>query len=389
MSTLFPPLMAALFAAVSLGQATRGTLVEHVSCPTDPSQTYTLYLPSTYAPTRKWPLLLVFDPGGRAARAAEVFREAAERFGWIVAASENSRNGPWEPTLRAINAMWPALLGSYAVDERRVYAAGHSGGATVAWLLAQQTGGIAGVIVSGQPSPQSEQSKSKPFAWFGMAGHTDFNLMEVKKIDDQLARTSNPHRMEFFDGGHQWPPSDLVVRALGWMEMIAMVEDRRSRDQDLARTLFGEEMARARTLEERSLPIEAWRSYSAITSSYKNLIDVSDAERRRRSLENDERFKAARKAEDRADRRERDQAVALGRVVNRLTEEEVPLVAELRSRLNLETLARASRGEGYDAASASRSLALVRIQLSAIARELREKHDARADVIQKVLDSIK
>jgi dienelactone hydrolase len=364
-------------------------VVEHVSCPTDPTQTYTLYLPSTYAPTRKWPLLLVFDPGGRAARATEVFREAAERFGWIVAASENSRNGPWEPTLRAINAMWPALLGSYAVDEGRVYATGHSGGATVAWLLAQQTGGIAGVIVSGQPSPQSEQSKGKPFAWFGMAGHTDFNLMEVKKIDDQLGRTSNPHRMEFFDGGHQWPPSDLVVRALGWMEVIAMKEGRRPRDQDLARTLFGEDMARARTLEDRSLFIEAWRSYGAIASSYKSLIDVSDAERRRGSLESDERFKAARKAEDRADRRERDQAVALAGVLNRFTGDEVPLVAELRSRLNLDTLAKASRGEGYEAASASRSLALVRIQLSTIARDLRDQHDVRAEVIQKVLDSIK
>jgi len=389
MSALVPALLAGLLVVIPSQQPARGTLVEHVSCPTDPSQTYTLYLPSTYSPTRKWPLLLVFDPGGRAVRAAEVFREAAERFGWIVAASENSRNGPWEPTLRAINAMWPALLGNYAVDEGRIYAAGHSGGATVAWLLAHQTGGITGVIASGQPSPQSESGKAKPFAWFGMAGHTDFNLMEVKKIDDQLARTSNPHRMEFFDGGHQWPPSDLVARALGWMEMIAMKEGRRPRDQDLARTLYGEDIARARTLEDRSLLVEAWRSYGAIAASYRSLIDVSDAERRRGSLESDGRFKAARKAEDRADRRERDQAVALAAVLNRVTQDEVPLVAELRSRLNLDTLAKASRGEGYDAASASRSLALARIQLSTIMRDLRDKHDVRADVIQKVLDSIR
>jgi len=367
----------------------RGTLVEHVSCPTDPSQTYTLYLPTKYETSRKWPLLLVFDPGGRAARAAEVFREAAERFGWIVAASENSRNGPWEPTLRSINAMWPALLGGYAVDERRVYAAGHSGGATVAWLLAHQTGRIAGVITSGQPSPQSEQNKSKSFAWFGMAGHTDFNLMEVKKIDEALSRSSGPHRMEFFAGGHQWPPADLVARALGWMEIVAMQDGRRPRDMDLARTLLAEDMARAQLLEERALFTEARRSYGSIASSYAGLIDVGDVERRGRTLDSDDRFKSGRKIEERADRREQEQAVALARVVSRLTEDEVPLVAELRNRLNLDALSKASRGEGYDAASASRSLALIRIQLSTIARDFRDKHDARADVIQKVLDSIK
>src|SRR5437762_7359962 len=68
------------------------------------------------------------------------------------------------------------------------------------------------------------------------------------------------------------------------------------------------------------------------------------------------------------------------RVLTRLTGDDVPLVDELRSRLNLESLSKAAHGEGYDADSATRSLALVRIQLSTIARDLRERHDVRADV---------
>ena len=376
-------------AAAATDQPPRGKIVEHVSCPSDPSQTYTLYLPSGYQASRNWPLLLVFDPGGRAARATDVFREAAERFGWIVATSENSRNGPWEPTLRAINAMWPALVGGYPVDQRRVYAAGHSGGATVAWMMAMQTGQLAGVIVSGQPNPDTQQAKGKTFAWFGMAGHTDFNLMEVKKIDDQLSRTSSPHRMEFFDGGHQWPPVDLTMRAFGWMEIVAMKEGRRPRDVEFARTILAEDMAHARALEDKGLLIEAWRSYGTIASTYAGVVDATDAERRHHALEADERFKSARKIEERVDRRERDQATALARALGRLNGEDVPLVAELRGLLNLDDLLKASRGEGYEAASASRSLALIRIQLSTIARDFQEKHNPRADVVQKVLDSIK
>jgi predicted esterase len=385
-----PGLIIALLLTVGGSQQpARGRIVEHVSCPADPTQTYTLYLPSAYQTSRIWPLLLVFDPGGRAARATEVFREAAERFGWIVATSENSRNGPWEPTLRAINAMWPALLAGYAVDEHRVYAAGHSGGATVAWLMAMQTGQLAGIIVSGQPNPEAQPAKGKGFAWFGMAGHTDFNQMEVKKIDDQLSRSSSPHRMEFFDGGHQWPPIDLTMRAFGWMEIVAMKEGRRARDVELARTILDEDMARAHALEDKGLFIEAWRSYGAIASSYAGLIDVTDAERRHHALEADERFKSARKVQDRVDRREREQAAALARALGRLNGEDVPLVAELRGLLNLDDLLKASRGKGDEAASASRSLALIRIQLSTIARDFQEQHNPRADVVQKVLDSIK
>jgi len=173
------------------------------------------------------------------------------------------------------------------------------------------------------------------------------------------------------------------------MEIVAMKDGRRPRDLDLARTLFAEDMARAQTLEERARFTEARRSYGSIASSYTDLLDVGEVERRSRVLESDDRYKSARKMEERADRREQEQAVALARVLSRLTEDEVPLVAELRSRLNLDALSKASRGEGYDAASASRSLALIRIQLSTIARDLGDKHDARADVVQKVLDSIK
>jgi len=379
----------ALFLAGSSPQPARGVLVEHVSCPGDSTQTYTLYLPSTYQTSREWPLLLVFDPGARAARAAEVFREAAERFGWIIAASENSRNGPWEPTLRAVNAMWPALLGGYAVDQRRVYTAGHSGGATVAWLVAQQTGQIAGVIASGQPNPESQVAKGKQFAWFGSAGHSDFNFLQVKNIDAALEDAKGTHRVEFFDGGHQWPPSDIALRALGWMEVVAMKDGRRPRDLDLAKAILAEDISRARALEERGLLTEAWRSYRTIVTTYTGLLDVADADRRLRAIDSDHKFKDARKLEERADRREQQEIYAIGKVVAQLSTDDPPLVAQLRSQLNLDSLEKASRGEGYEAASATRSIALVRIQLSTVARDLRDKHDVRADLVQKVLDSIK
>jgi pimeloyl-ACP methyl ester carboxylesterase len=379
----------ALFLAGSSPQPARGVLVEHVSCPGDSTQTYTLYLPSTYQTSREWPLLLVFDPGARAARAAEVFREAAERFGWIIAASENSRNGPWEPTLRAVNAMWPALLGGYAVDQRRVYTAGHSGGATVAWLVAQQTGQIAGVIASGQPNPESQVAKGKQFAWFGSAGHSDFNFLQVKNIDAALEDAKGTHRVEFFDGGHQWPPSDIALRALGWMEVVAMKDGRRPRDLDLAKAILAEDISRARALEERGLLTEAWRSYRTIVTTYTGLLDVADADRRLRAIDSDHKFKDARKLEERADRREQQEIYAIGKVVAQLSTDDPPLVAQLRSQLNLDSLEKASRGEGYEAASATRSIALVRIQLSTVDRDLRDKHDVRADLVQKVLDSIK
>jgi hypothetical protein len=44
--------------------------------------------------TRKWPIIYLFDPLARGEVAVEAVRAAAEKFGYIVVASNNSRNGP-------------------------------------------------------------------------------------------------------------------------------------------------------------------------------------------------------------------------------------------------------------------------------------------------------
>ena len=71
----------------------RGVPLERVVCADDPSQTYALYLPSAYSPERQWSVIFAFHPAARGPLMVEKFRAAAEQYGYIVAASNNSRNG--------------------------------------------------------------------------------------------------------------------------------------------------------------------------------------------------------------------------------------------------------------------------------------------------------
>src|SRR6266513_2190621 len=63
----------------------RGSIVDDVKCAADPTQTYALYLPSTYVPGRGWNLLLAFHPGARGRQMVEKYQAAAEQYGYIVA----------------------------------------------------------------------------------------------------------------------------------------------------------------------------------------------------------------------------------------------------------------------------------------------------------------
>ncbi len=253
-----------------------GEMVEDIECFSDPTQTYTLYVPSTYTSDRKLPVLLVFDPRGRSLLAAELFREAAEDFGWIIVSSDNTRSdGPWEPNLKAIQALWPEIHTRIPIDFSRVYAAGFSGGVAVATLLARTTGEIAGIIGTGGRKFEN-QFENNELPFFGFAGDTDFNFLQMHLLDEFLAENGNPHRLAIFDGTtpgcrRQWLKWWLDGRASRDEEGV------RDRDPEIIRALYEEELAGARSLIAQGRAVEAVRGIRETERTYEGLYDVSEA----------------------------------------------------------------------------------------------------------------
>ena len=94
---------------------------------------------------RQWPVILAFDGGGGGRQGVERYRAAAEKYGYVVAGSNNSRNGPWNVGLDAAAAMIADVKRRFPIDLRRMYTAGMSGGARVAIMVAQNSPEIAGV----------------------------------------------------------------------------------------------------------------------------------------------------------------------------------------------------------------------------------------------------
>ena len=89
-----------------------GKVIGDVKCAADASQSYALYVPSNYSPDRKWSVLVAFHPAARGRAMVEKYAAAAEQYGYIVAGSNNSRNGPWPASVAAVQAV-PAGLGRW------------------------------------------------------------------------------------------------------------------------------------------------------------------------------------------------------------------------------------------------------------------------------------
>ncbi|HYU80690.1 MAG TPA: hypothetical protein VEK56_16990 [Vicinamibacterales bacterium] len=265
----------------------RGTIVDSVTCAGDSAQTYALYLPSNYSPERSWSVLMAFHPSARGRLMVEKYRAAAEQYGYIVAGSNNSRNGSWAVSAAAVRAMSADLAQRFSIDADRVYLTGMSGGARVALQVALGTSKIAGVIASSAAYPDSRPRATLPFPVFATAGTEDFNYVEMRQLDRSL---KSPHRLAIFTGGHTLPPDEVALDAIEWLELQAIKSGARVRDDAfLDRHLEKEQ----RLIGASTSDIETMHALENVVADFKGLRDVAREEARLADLSRQPEVKKA------------------------------------------------------------------------------------------------
>ncbi len=69
----------------------KGVVIDSIAVSDSISETFALYLPTTFTPESTLPIVFIFDPQGRGGRAVQLFRQTAEEQGYLLVASNNIR----------------------------------------------------------------------------------------------------------------------------------------------------------------------------------------------------------------------------------------------------------------------------------------------------------
>lgn len=273
-----------------------GTIAE-VTSASDPSQTYSLFLPSQYNDSKRWPIIYLFDPAGRGSRPVELYKDVAEQYGFILAGSNNSRNFSSDES-KAVNAIWKDTHERLALDEHRSYASGFSGGARVAGAMALSSPSeVAGVIASGAGYPSNRPGSKDELAYFFAVGDEDFNWPEVMNIRREREEQGLQYRVRIFRGRHQWAPTVVMEEALQYMNLKAMQAGHLTRDPGFIDRLFEKTMAEAADAEEKRDPIAQLGAYRSLSSDFFGLRDVKNVAEKLSALQSSPALKTALKHE--------------------------------------------------------------------------------------------
>jgi len=350
----------------------RGQVIERVVVKGSPGQSYALYLPSGYTPEKLWPVLYMLDARGRALFPIELFRPAAEEFGWILVSSYNSASDTKDdPNSAAMTAMWNDAVQRFSIDGRRVYVTGFSGGGRAAVGVAYALPGrIAGVIGAGAGFEDAQASiKAVPFAYFGTVGDRDMNYYEMRSLEEKLEKVKAAHRIAYFEGPHAWMPPELARESVAWMELQAMKAGTRPKDPAKIAALQSQARARAADLEARGRPADAWAARAHAAEDFRGLArveEVEDDEKKAAALGSLPEVKTAVKDARRRDARDEATLRTINtRLRNALAQPDPPLPTVLAAELGIPTLRKkAASDTAEERLSAERILANLRAATS-------------------------
>src|ERR1035437_5154430 len=130
----------------------------------------------------KYQVIIACDPHGTGILPLEKYKDLADKYGYILMGSNDSKNGQDMNTSGVIiDALFSETSGRYSIDSTRIYVMGFSGGARIACIIGLYQGGVAGIIGCGAGFPSTNQAVRFKPDYISIAGNAAFNMNELLK----------------------------------------------------------------------------------------------------------------------------------------------------------------------------------------------------------------
>jgi hypothetical protein len=285
----------------------KGIIIDSVLCLGNSAGSYSLFIPENYNKSIEWPVLLIFDPGARGRFALEKFVPAAKKFGYILAGSNNVRNGNFSRMLDGAGMMYDDVIKRFNIDKRRIFTAGFSGGSRLAVGFSMNNKEISGVIGCGAGMPNSDfygPAQMSHLIYFGIVGNKDMNYIEMTDLSRLLTDSGIISYFLVFNGGHEWPSPKKLEFAVGWLELQLMNKGVIAKRKDFINDFTVQMMLPAKQSEADSDFVSSEKYYSYAARDLHNSPLQSDLLSSLEKIEKSNSYKKSLKESDKNYRKE-------------------------------------------------------------------------------------
>ena len=271
----------------------KGIVMDSIAVKDSISESFSLYLPTSFEMDQNWPILFVFDMAGRGKQAIRMFKDAAEKQGYILAASNNVNDTlTTSQNILITGRMFNEIITLLPIQKDRTYSAGFDSGARFASVLPIFVKGITGVISCGAGYPNLEiLDGNNLFHFVGIVGKEDYAYPEMLIGKSVLGRLKFPNHLLLFNGGHEWPPTQYLEKALEIFTLSAMAKGKIGKDEAFVDSAYAQNLQEINRLIRSNSLIQADNLLEEVMSVYRVFKDTDSLKKIKRDLKKDKVFK--------------------------------------------------------------------------------------------------
>jgi len=215
-----------------------GVIINDIVCRDNPGTSYALYVPEGANAKAPFPVVFCFDPHAKGLLPVEKYKSLADVFGFVLAGSNNSKNGlPLTESETFLQQMLNDLSMQINIDKSRMATLGFSGGGRVAAWLAGNNRDIGAAISCGAGLPPDLKINSLGFDYLALVGNEDFNYTEIWKLNQTAEENQWPLNWLVFDGKHEWPPVEVMREAFYWIQVGAIKNGLAEKDEQFIQSV--------------------------------------------------------------------------------------------------------------------------------------------------------
>jgi poly(3-hydroxybutyrate) depolymerase len=265
----------------------------------DGRESFALYVPEAGEDAKhQYPLILIFDPMARGTTGLKPFILSSEAHGYILACSNDARNGPYAPNQAIGERMFERIGSMFSIDPKRIYTSGFSGGSRLASRMAIGNERISGVIACGAGLPEGSEYQllTRRFHYAAIIGNKDMNFLEFQDVKRVLSQMSFPHDVVTINLDHRWPAPESVLMATDWLQLeyFKSYPDRQS--DRTVKEGYQRAYDYLRGQEELGHLIETAEGYNRLLLNYRRHCDVDSIRVKRDALLDSREYRAERRS---------------------------------------------------------------------------------------------
>ncbi|WP_276167689.1 alpha/beta hydrolase [Zobellia alginiliquefaciens] len=279
------------FSAAFMGSAQnitlkKGVVIDSLVVNDTIAETFSLYLPKKFDVSKAWPVVFVFDMNGKGRQALAMYSAAAEEQGYILAASNNiSDTLSIAKNIVITSRMLNTVTTMLPIRKNGIYTSGFSAGGRFSTLIPTFIKGVEGVIACGAAVANFEVLTSRnPFHYIGVVGDEDFSYSEMRTVEKVLSRMKFPNQLLVFDGGHEWPKTENLSKALKLLTLAAMAKGYMPRDEAYVNASYNEDFVKVNSLYAANKPLLAEDWLGEMLEIYQPYMSLDSIKASRKSL---------------------------------------------------------------------------------------------------------